>query len=49
MYKHNPGLNRDLCVTAFTESVIGYDEMGNILGLVRKDKSSTAINDLTYH
>jgi RHS repeat-associated protein len=34
---------------ALTESVTGYDEMGNILGLVRKDKSSTAINDLTYH
>jgi RHS repeat-associated protein len=34
---------------ALTESVTGYDEMGNILGLVRKDKSSTAINNLTYH
>ena len=33
---------------AFTEQVTGYDEMGNIQSLKRKDKSGTALNTLSY-
>jgi len=33
---------------ALTENVTGYDEMGNIQGLQRKDKTGSLINNLTY-